>query len=470
MSGKNHQIEGAAKPRHIVVVVADSLRYDTTETQRSRLSYLEKNGTRFTELRSAGCWTLPAHASLFTGLMPHEHRATSQTRAIRPEFPRLAEQLADAGYHPYQITANVATTDIFGVDRGFVETLRGWDLVRSGTGRLKRALVMFGKPRVRRILLRGDRVGQKLAQDARVATAWVKTTAPAMFQRARRIIEEHDRRGERCFLFLNLMETHFPYHVHTSFDITSRDVADAISELRGLFHTVNQTFLRSGRIDLSKRVLRMLKRRQQRAFRLLAPEIDDFARFVHHEGDNLFVFLSDHGDNFGEQDWLYHFSNVTDAGNRTPLYWLDHAGGAGANRVPGSSIGTPVSARFFYHDILRSAGVQSDGPSLFSERPDSLPIMQSYWYDNAGRTQPWFRANRFAFVDGEDRYMHRGDGWFAARVSNGTEPDFRPLPPDAMPISDAVIDRERRSYLENSFASFMKFSASIRGSVGYKAG
>ena len=450
------------------MVVADSLRYDTTETQRSRLSYLEENGTRFSEVRSAGCWTLPAHASLFTGRMPHEHGATSQTRTIRPDFPRLAEQLAEAGYHPYQITANVATTDIFDVDRGFLETVKGWDLVRSGSGRLKRALVMFGKPRVRRILFKGDQIGQKLAQDARVATAWVKTTAPAMFRRARQIIREHDRRGESCFLFLNLMETHFPYHVHTSFDITAGDMADAISELRGLFHTVNQTFLRRGRLELSKRVLRMLKRRQQRAFRLLAPEIDDFARHVHNEGDNLFVFLSDHGDNFGEQDWLYHFSNVTDAGNRTPLYWLDPA--HGARTAPPGELATPVSARFLYHDILRSAGINTDGPSLFSERPESLPIMQSYWYDNAGRTQPWFRSNRFAFVDGQDRYMHRGDGWFSAKVSNGSEPEFRPLPPDAMPIHDVVIDPERRAYLEKTFSSFIDFSQSIPGSIGYKAG
>ena len=83
------------KPDHIILMVADSLRYDSVHNQENLLPYITNNGTTFTEARSAGCWTLPATSSLFTGKMPHEHGATAQTRAIRKDIPTLAEKMKE---------------------------------------------------------------------------------------------------------------------------------------------------------------------------------------------------------------------------------------------------------------------------------------------------------------------------------------------------------------------------------------
>ncbi|HAE30753.1 MAG TPA: hypothetical protein DCF89_06535, partial [Flavobacteriales bacterium] len=97
-----------SKPQNIILIVADSLRYDSMHLGTAPgLSYAESHGTKFTEARSAGCWTLPATASLFTGLMPHEHGATSQTRKLSEHAPTLAERLQLDGFKTYQVTANV---------------------------------------------------------------------------------------------------------------------------------------------------------------------------------------------------------------------------------------------------------------------------------------------------------------------------------------------------------------------------
>ena len=62
-----------AKPRNVILIVADSLRYDAVYHDGGLgIPYLENNGTQFTNARSAACWTLPATTSMFTGMMPHE--------------------------------------------------------------------------------------------------------------------------------------------------------------------------------------------------------------------------------------------------------------------------------------------------------------------------------------------------------------------------------------------------------------
>ena len=88
-----------SKPKHIVMIVADSLRFDSVyQNGKAGVSYMEQNATQFTNASSSACWTLPATASLFTGELPHNHRATTQTRALNKETNTLGEILQKQGY------------------------------------------------------------------------------------------------------------------------------------------------------------------------------------------------------------------------------------------------------------------------------------------------------------------------------------------------------------------------------------
>src|SRR5262245_36031169 len=138
------------RPRNIILLVADSLRYDSVHGKNGAgLPFVTAHSTRFTQARSGGCWTLPATASLFTGLMPHEHQADSQSREMRRDVLTLAEAMKERGYSTHQITANVATTEIFGLDRGFDEIYRVWKHVPAQHRKIHEVLVLFGKPRLR---------------------------------------------------------------------------------------------------------------------------------------------------------------------------------------------------------------------------------------------------------------------------------------------------------------------------------
>lgn len=199
------------------MVVADSLRYNTVFEKGSGLNYIEANGINFSQARSAGCWTLPSTASLFTGLSPHAHGATSQTRSIHKHVPTLAEKLKLQGYKTYQISANIATTDIFGLHRGFDEVYRTWDFVESKFKYLTQLLILIGKPRLRRKLFSKDLLMRRMSDDLSASKTWLQYTHNDSFNLARKILSFHEKRKEKCFVFINCMETHFPYHVSPTF-------------------------------------------------------------------------------------------------------------------------------------------------------------------------------------------------------------------------------------------------------------
>ena len=444
------------RPRNIILIVADSLRYDAVNAGPTGLRYTGAAARTFTAARSAGCWTLPATASMFTGLLPHEHGATAQTRGLRPDVPTLAERLGAAGYRTAQITANIATTDIFGLHRGFERIERIWTQVTPRHSVADQILVLAGKPRLRKKLFSKDFIMGRMASDLSMGRVWLQRTSTDVFDASRRVLAENQARGESSFLFLNLMETHFPYHVGPVFELLSRSPWGKLRELYSLFHLANQTWLTTGRQPIAPDMLDRLRARQRRGWELLAPELDAFIEELHRDTGNLVIFCSDHGENFGDQGWLYHFSNVTDAGNRVPLYWLDHDG------APAAQVDTPVSGRDLYTSLLRAAGLP-DGVPVLTECPElSLPVWASFWYNNQGRTLPRFRHNQLAFIEGDTRYRLREGRWAqAAPQTVGPEPDFEDLPPGADPIEEAVREPSRAAALRQVVRGFEAFGQAI---------
>lgn len=446
------------KPKHIILIVADSLRYDSVYRDGTpKLPYAEKHAIQFTQARSAGPWTLPSHASIFTGLMPHEHIATSQTRSLNPNVPTLAEKLGSAGYATVQITANVVTTEIFGLDRGFDRVIKIWDLIIPRVRSFYKSLILLGKPRVRKLLLSQNGITNLLTEDLKVGNCWVQNTHKNIFRQAKSVLKDANAKNQPTFLFLNLMETHFPYHVGPTFRLSADSWRDRLGELAGLYHMVNQTFLTSERELISPRIGEILRNRQYKSWDLLSKPLDRFLRFTHEDQENLVIFMSDHGDNFGEQDWFYHFTNVTDAGNRIPLFWLSH------DHSGPRAIDQPVSARNLYDSVLEAARIHHPGTGLFGLDSATAPVIESYWYNNNGKTLPKYKYNQLCFVEGRQRYVLRRGKWHSGKRQEGIEQEepFQPLDPGFDPIQEAVVDRERQEFLRNTVRGFEAFSTRV---------
>ena len=447
------------KPKNVIVIVADSLRFDTVYDAGIKMPYVQNNSVQFTEARSGGCWTLPATASLFTGLMPHEHGATSQTRAIHKDIPTLAERMKEAGYNTYQITANVATTHIFGLDRGFDEVRRIWKIVPPKFKFLAQLFAVMSKPRLRKKMFKGDWLARKMSEDLEATKTWLQNTYPDIFVQARQILKENESKDKGSFLFLNLMETHFPYHIAPTLKMDSFWFWNKIMEFRDMFRFSNQMFLTKGKQDLTEKRLKTIFSRQKRSWELLAPQVDAFCKEMHENTDNLVVFLADHGENFGDEGWNYHFSNVTDAGNKVPMFWM------GLDENP-KTIDSPVSTRHVHNSLLRAIGQEPHGPSVVHQPDRSIPIMQSFWYNNRGRTMEQYKYNQMSFFYGNSRYLLKNGTWYEAPFKGSYErPDFQPTPGNANPIEELIIDQEHKDYLRkvsndfNLFASGISFEA-----------
>ncbi len=437
------------------MVISDSLRWDSVYGgDGPRMPYVQGNSVEFTAARSAGCWTLPATASMFTGLLPHEHGADTQSRGLATAEPTLAERLRAKGYSTHQITANVATTEIFGLDRGFDEVVRIWKEVPPQHRKLHELMVLVGKPRLRKKVLSTDWIRGKLSEDIEAGKVWLQDTVGDIFERARRTLAENDRQGKPTFLFLNLMETHFPYHVSPIFEPLGRGW-DAVTELVGLYHLVNQTFMARGAQPVSDRTMARLKSRQRVAWERIAPQIDTFVKELHDGHDSLVVVGSDHGECFGEMGWAYHFNNVTDGGNRVPMFWLE-PGRSGARQVD-----VPVSARDLFGALLHEVG-DPVGPSVVHEPESSVNAIESCWYDSQGRTLPKFKYNQLCLVNDGMRWMRRDGRWYSAPPSTlGGEPEFAAVSAGTDVVEELRASSAERTRLRRLVTDFEAFSTRI---------
>lgn len=113
----------AARP-NVLVIVADTLRPDALSWVAGRnatpaLDELARAGRRFPSAVSPVPLTLPAHTSLFTGLVPRRHGVRDNGHVLSPRVPTLAEALRGAGWATAAFVSGYPLRALFGLDRGF---------------------------------------------------------------------------------------------------------------------------------------------------------------------------------------------------------------------------------------------------------------------------------------------------------------------------------------------------------------
>ena len=95
---------GAAPRPNILLIVIDTARADRfsfngyAKETSPRIAALAREGTLYTNAYTPPPWTLPAHASLFTGLYPSAHGADAGNLRLDDDLPFLAKSLQSAGY------------------------------------------------------------------------------------------------------------------------------------------------------------------------------------------------------------------------------------------------------------------------------------------------------------------------------------------------------------------------------------
>lgn len=118
-------VPAAAPLPDLLLVTLDTTRADALgayggAARTPNLDALAVAGVRFDEALTAAPLTLPAHATLFTGLDPIEHGLRDNgAGALAPGIPTLAEALRARGYATAGVIASRVLDRRFGLDRGF---------------------------------------------------------------------------------------------------------------------------------------------------------------------------------------------------------------------------------------------------------------------------------------------------------------------------------------------------------------
>jgi arylsulfatase A-like enzyme len=112
---------------NIVLISIDTLRadhlgcYGYARRTSPAIDALASEGVLFTDATSSTSWTLPAHATLFTGLPNSVHGCDEHTLHLGQERRTLAEALEEAGYRTAAFWSGPYLHPVFGLDQGFGE-------------------------------------------------------------------------------------------------------------------------------------------------------------------------------------------------------------------------------------------------------------------------------------------------------------------------------------------------------------
>lgn len=196
-AGEPGRAGGSAAGASLLLVTLDTVRadrlggYGYAAAETPTLDRLAREGVRFAAASTNAPLTLPAHASLLTGLLPPRHGLRNNGAGRLPEVPTLAAVLAAAGYRTAAFVSSFVLDRRFGLDRGFAVYD---DAVERDAG----GGVALDAER------RGDRTVER-------ALAWLASEAAETLDRQRPF-----------FLWVHLYDAHAPYAPPAPYDSRHR--------------------------------------------------------------------------------------------------------------------------------------------------------------------------------------------------------------------------------------------------------
>lgn len=302
----------------VAVLLLDSLRADMVDDSRvlaglPALRSLFKESALFERAYAPSHWTLPTHASLFTGLPPREHGAHPPSMKLREGVPTIAEIFREEGYSTACVTCNPVISELFGLTRGFNVV---WQ-ARSPKTRwlLNRARDFLPRQR------QGSRGPMDVLGKVGEGLLALVASSPLLDNGAKEavaIVRKTLRSLTRpTFLFVNLMEAHGPYQGRGAFASWRRRLQHA-NEL--LWYDTFRNGIMGGRIPLSRERREWIERIYWEGARYADRSLGVLVRHLSRELDRGYlIVLSDHGHLLGEKGGIDHPTGLSERLLRVPV-------------------------------------------------------------------------------------------------------------------------------------------------------
>jgi arylsulfatase A-like enzyme len=440
---------------NILIIMWDTVRpdrmgcYGYSKPTTPNVDRFGEQARVFDRAISSSNWTVPSHASLFTGLHPDTHLAVGSKGRLHDRFDTLAERLSRAGYETYAFSANPFVSRKFNLVQGFQKVEHPW------TGRWPKRVRSILEKRPDRGRVQGDKEFPR------------KEAGPVAVEA---LLEWLDGResSKPFFAFLNLMEAHWPWHPTRSERLLfmDKELVEHSYEMDlsfgarwawsfGVGHYSDADLAAtSGLYDASIR-------RLDEVTGVLLGSLQE----RHLEASTAVVLLSDHGENLGDHGLLGHEYSLHDSLVRVPLlirYPQLFAPGREA---------VPVQLLDLYPTVLELAGLkqgQVPGQSLVSRNSAfsrQRPLLSAYLMPKSAALE--VVARRFPQLDSTPwKSPIRSvevDGWKLIRWDDGRRELYHLAQRPDESLNLAGSQPERLTALEELLERFLEESAGRLG-------
>jgi arylsulfatase A-like enzyme len=368
----------------------------------------------FERAYATSSWTLPSHASLFTGLLPLQHGAQTAPDgqsdtlgyAVRPldaRFVTLAERLSAGGYRTAAVIAGPALKRELGVSQGF--EFYADDL---------------GGPA-------GAIHGKRARQVADQAIAFVERFG-----------------SEPWFLFVNFFDPHAPYQPPPPHDRGLPEV-DTGPLTRAAVERLVAGEPSAKRLDWEQRALDDLLAGYDAEIAYMDGQLGRLLDAVAASGrgdDTLIAITADHGESFGEHDYLSHGAHLYEDNVRVPLIVRRPRESAAGTRVA-----APVQNHRLHGLVLETAGVEPAGSFPGLDAPGTVVTEVGASDANVRLFGPFFDRRLHALYDAPHKLI----------VSSRGEVELYDLERDPAERADLAVSEAART--ESLRAALERFRA-----------
>ncbi|MGF1481452.1 MAG: sulfatase [Cyanophyceae cyanobacterium] len=372
----------------IVLLVLDTQRVDRLSCYgypkeiSPHLDALAADATRFNNAVAAAQWTIPSHASMFTGVYPSLHNTVQSYSTLPATLPTLAERLRDAGYYTAAFCNNPLVGVVNnGLRRGFTSFLNYSGLLTSRPNQAGVSSNLIDRYRQQFKRLLAGALNQ--IQDAfahseallslsfsplmvplwQTALSFKGNTAKSLSDAAQLL---SDRRGladgQPVFSFINLMGTHMPYHPPRKYIERFAPHVLQDREAQRYLNQFNSDIygwlapLSDPLSDLDKATLDGMYNAEVAA---QDEQVGKFIQKLQESGaleNTLLIICADHGEHLGEKQLVGHTNALYNELARVPLIIRDPSG----NFSRGTVRDDVISTRRLFHTALAAAGIANE--------------------------------------------------------------------------------------------------------------
>ncbi len=411
--------------RNVLLIVWDTVRarnlslYGYGRATTPHLQRLAARGVRFEHAFATSPWTLPSHASLFTGRWPHEVSAGWKA-PLDEAHPTLAGRLDGLGYDTAGFVANL---DYCGRETGLGRGFAHYEDYPISVWEVFTRYVTLGR--------KADRIRLAIVAEMLVGgrQGWSRPLIPISSREHAKGAEDIDRaflkwlswqrpRGRPFFAFLNYNDAHSPYQEPDDsprgFGLRPSSWHDRI--LLQEWNSVDKTKRPYRDVQMAKDLYDDSIAHLDRRLGLLLDELGRRGVL----DDTVVIVTSDHGEHLGDHQLFFHGCSLYRQLVEVPLVIVSPEG------VPaGRAVAAPVSLRDVPATVVDLLGLRRGAafpgrslarfwdPGDGEPPPASEPIlMETEKPDiltNQGR-EPAARGPMTGLVAGGMHYIRSGDG------------------------------------------------------------